>query len=110
MKIIALVAVSMSELAVAYPEITYTWVNENKKEFEDILYSLGMDIKTPYETQENVQHRNRFNKVVQCDRWVGNERTDKEWVKSGYASQEAIDKSTNSKLITDLYKARGLTE
>jgi hypothetical protein len=110
MNIIALVYVSMTELAAVYTDITYDWIDKNKTEFEGILYSLGMETGLPYEIQENIQHRNRFGKVVQCSRWVGNERTDKEWINSGYASREAVDKSKNCSLIKDMYRARGLVE
>jgi len=47
---------------------------------------------------------------VTCDRFVGNERTDKEWIESGYASREAKDKSSGSKLLTDIYRQKGMVE
>ena len=110
MQIAALVYISMSELAKVMPDITYDWVDNNTREFLDILHGLGMNVNQPIELQENINHRNRFEEIVTCHRWVGNERTDKEWVNSGYASQEAIDKSKNNKLLTDLYRLRGKVE
>jgi len=110
MNIAALCIVSVSELAKVKPEITYDWIDENRNEFMDMLYEIGMNTSQPIEKQENLQHRNRFNEVVISDRYVGNERTDKEWINSGYASQEAKDKATGSKLLADLYRLRGAVE
>ena len=110
MNIAALCIVSISELAKVKPEITYDWIDNNQIEFLDMLKSIGMNIHQGIERQENLQHRNRFNEVVICDRYVGNERCDKEWLNSGYASQEAKDKATGSRLLTDLYRLRGGVE
>jgi hypothetical protein len=110
MNIAALCIVSVSELAKVKPEITYDWIDNNREEFLDILHSIGMNVKQPIEKQENVMHRNRFNEITTCDRYVGNERTDKEWINSGYASQEAKDKATGSKMLADLYRLRGAVE
>lgn len=110
MNIAALCIVSVSELAKVKPEITYDWIENNRDEFLDILYSIGMNTKQPIERQENLYHRNRFNELVVCDRYVGNERLDREWLASGYASQEAKDKSLNNKMLNDLYRLQGRTE
>ena len=80
------------------------------EEFKDFLYSLGMDVDKPYQRQDALQHRNRFNEIVVCSRWVGNSRLDEKWINSGYASREAIDKASGSKLTEDLYRARYETE
>ncbi len=110
MSIIALCIVSASEIALVKPDFSYQWADENKKEFDEMLYQLGMDMQAPIERQETVQHKNRLGKVVITDRWVGYERTDREWINSGYASREAKDKSLNNALLNDLYKGKGLTE
>lgn len=110
MQIAALIYVSMSELAKVKPDITYDWVDNNKEEFRTILHDLGMNVNQPIDLQGNIQHRNRFNEITTCTRWVGNERTDKEWVESGYASQAAIDKASGNKLLADLYRLRGAVE
>lgn len=107
MEIAAICYVSMSELAHAKPDITYEWVTENNHEFLDLLQGLGMDTTMPIDRQEDVIHKNRLGKTVRCDRWVGLERVDKDWVKSGYASQAAIDKSKNNKILLDLYRQKG---
>lgn len=102
--------ISLSEIQTVDKTITEEWIEKNPKQFEDILYSLGMDTKNyPYERQD-VTHRNRFGNVITCPRWVGNERICKEWVESGYASVEAKDKSLNNSILTDCYRARGMCE
>jgi hypothetical protein len=110
MRIAALCFVSISEIAKVQPSITYDWIDENPEQFKQMLHELGMDTRQNIEKQENIQHRNRFEEIVTCDRYVGNERTDKEWLNSGYATQAAKDKATGSKLLTDLYRLRGCVE
>ena len=79
-------------------------------EFKEFLYSLGMDVEKPYQRQDGFQHRNRCNEVVVCSRWIGNSRLDSEWLNSGHASREAIDKASGSKLTEDIYRSRYETE
>lgn len=110
LEIIALSYISFSELQKVDQTITPQWAENNTEEFNKTLYSLGMDTSIPYDWQRNIPHRNRFNEVVTCDRIVGNERTCKEWVNSGYASQEAVDKSKHNKILVDLYRMKGLVE
>jgi hypothetical protein len=108
--IIALCVISASEIAEIVKDFTYEWVEKYPEEFKQILFQAGMDIRQPIELQENILHRNRMNKTVQCDRWVGNERTDREWVYSGYASKESRDKASGSRLLADIYRMKGLVE
>lgn len=110
LNIIALSYISFSEIQKVNPKVTPTWAKNNLTEFHTILKELGMDISVPYDWQVNIQHRNRFNEVVTCDRIVGNELTSKDWVNSGYASREAVDKAKKSKLLIDLYRMKGLVQ
>lgn len=105
--ITAICIVSASELALAKPDFTYEWAESNTKELNELLYQFGMDITQAIEAQEGLDHRNRMNKIVNCTRWVGHERTDKDWINSGNASKEAKDKATGNRLIEDLYRSRG---
>ena len=57
-----------------------------------------------------VAHRNRFGNTITCPRYVGNERIDKEWVRSPYSSVEARDKSLNNSILTDIYRSKGMVE
>ena len=107
--IVALCIVSESEIIKVLPN--YSSEFESKEdEFKEFLYSLGLDVDKPYLRQDALQHRNRLNEIVVCSRWVGSERLDEAWVKSGYASRAAIDKASGSRLTEDIYRARYETE
>ena len=110
LEIVALNYISFSELQKVDTSITPEWAENNIDKFNEILNDLGMDISIPYDWQRNIPHRNRFNEIVTCDRIVGNELTTKEWINSGHASQEAIDKAKRSRLLVDLYRMKGLVE
>lgn len=110
-KILALVYLSSSELNKVIPnwnEPAALEALEDEQKFMRMLFEAGIDIKLPIEHQV-LQHRNRFNEVVHCSRWVGHERQDKQWIQSGYASKEAVDKALNSKLLDSSYRSRALT-
>lgn len=102
----AIVVVSTSEIQKVIPHFTSNFEITHPDEFKKILWNLGLNINSTYERQEGFEHRNRFNEVVNCTRWVGLERLDEEWTKSGYASREARNDSSGSKLLKDLDKFR----
>lgn len=110
MQIIALCIISMSEIAKVIPDITYKWIDENETKFYRMLHELGMDTRLNIERQEQIMHRNRLGEIRECDRWVGQERIDKQWLASGYATQEAIDKASGNRLILDIYRLKGQVE
>jgi len=62
---------------------------EDKSTIEKILYENGMDVAEPY-TLEFSKHRNLRGNIVSCERYVGEERQDKAWLKSGAASWESV--------------------
>lgn len=62
--------------------------NDDKQAIEKILFENGMDVTEPY-TVEFSKHRNLRGHIVSCDRYVGEERQDKNWLKGGAASWEA---------------------
>jgi hypothetical protein len=107
--IIALVYISLSELQTIDRKYNEEWIDSSEQELKQVLYGLGMEVSQNYERQV-VEHRNRFGNLITGSRFVGNERLDKEWITSGYASQEAKDKAGGSKLVFDLYRLRGMTE
>ena len=108
-QIIALVYISLSELQTINPSITEEWASANPLELEKALYGVGLNTELPYEVQM-LTHRNRFGSVITCSRYVGNERLDDEWLKSGYASEEAIARKLDNKLLNDIFRMKGLTE
>ena len=59
-----------------------------------ILFKLGVDTSLPIEVLK-CSHRNLQGKVVEGNLFMGFERLDKEWVKSGWASDEAFLASSN---------------
>jgi len=63
-----------------------------------LLYKLGVDTSLLIEAIE-CQHRNLQGKVVEGKLFMGFERLDKEWVKSGHASLEAFIASSNDPTI-----------
>jgi hypothetical protein len=106
--IIALKEISVSELYAADKQYTEKFVQENLDPVKQVLFNLGLDTSQYYETQVNT-HRNRLKEIYTGTRFVGIERSDMQWIKSGHASRAAIDKSSGSKLLTDLYSQKGLT-
>lgn len=108
--IVADIIISESEIAKVMPEYSYTLEEKEPKKFKEIMHSLGMDVNQIYIRQDAIQHRNRFNEVVVCSRWVGRERIDNDWLTSGYASKQAIDKASGSKILESLYREKCLTE
>lgn len=107
--IVALCIISESEITKVIPNYSSDFEN-SETSFKVFLYSLGMDVSKPYKRQDGLQHRNRFNEIVVCSRWVGEERIDSEWINSGYASKEALDKASGSRILEDIYRSKYLTE
>jgi hypothetical protein len=107
--IVASVFVSESELKVAKPEFYSGFEDKNPTVFKQWLYELGVDTNLPVAKQRGLKHRNRMNQVVTCDRWLGEERQDADWINSGYASREARDKYSGNRILEDLYRSRNLT-
>lgn len=107
-QIAAICIISESELAKV---MDYSVEFSERPEFlTEVLYGLGINTKKAVIRQDGLQHRNRFGEIVVCSRWVGEERIDEEWINSGYASREAIDKATGSKILEDIYRAKYLTD
>jgi hypothetical protein len=107
--IIALVYIRLSELQTIDRKYSEEWADSSENELLGVLHGLGIDVNQSVERQV-VEHRNRFGNLITCSRWVGCERIDKEWIDSGYASEEAIAKKLNNGLVNDLFRLRGLTE
>lgn len=110
LKIAAISYVSLSEIQTVANWVTEEFIEENPDIFKKMLFDLGMDVYNyPWEVQ-NVTHRNRFGNIITCPRYVGNERVDHGWVSSGHASYEAVAKSADNKILTDLFRMRGMVE
>lgn len=102
--------VSETEIALAYPEYDSSWLVENIDDLKTVLWDFGMDtVNENFTLSEVVQHRNRLGRIVTSGRYVGQERSDEEYLNSGYASESARDKARNSRMTDDLYRMKGLT-
>jgi hypothetical protein len=106
--IVAKVIISESELSKVMQ--WHCDIEKDEEKFKSILFDLGVDTEKLITRQDGLQHRNRFNEVVICSRWICEERLDDTWLKSGYASKEAIDKAGGSRIIESLYREKCLTE
>lgn len=102
--------VSESDINYAVHDYHSNWEFKQQDKLKNILHNFGMDINRVIEVQRNLRHVNRQNQVVQCNRFVGFERLDEEWLSSGNASREAQDKASGNKMVEDRYRMRGLTE
>lgn len=110
LKIAATVFISLSEIQTVAPWCDEEFIENNQEVFKQMLYDLGADVyQYPIEVQD-VTHRNKFGNIITCKRWVCNERVDPAWVTSGHASYEATAKSANNKILTDLFRMRGMVE
>ena len=107
--IAAVIHVSESELIKVLENYSSSWEQDSPDYFKDLLWSVGLNVDQDYIRHDAVHHRNRLNEVVTCSRWYGNERNDVDWLTSGYASKEAIDRSKNNRLLDDNYRARNMT-
>lgn len=107
--IAAVIHISESEIIKVCEDYCSSWEEDSPRYFKDLLWELGLNVDQDYVRQDAVHHRNRLNEVVTCSRWYGNERSDTNWLESGYASKEAIDKSKNNTLLDDNYRARNMT-
>jgi hypothetical protein len=69
---------------------------------KELLFIVGMDTSKPV-IQKFDTHRNLQRKAYKGIRFVGEERTDKEWLRGGYASLDAhIDSSQDKTLCREL--------
>lgn len=112
--IVASVTVSMSEILSTLPYFTLKSTRNSKGEYSskflELLYGLGADVQEPIREDLSSTHRNRFNEVVTCPKWLCEERQDNGWINSGYASRAAVDKASGSLLVEASYRARGETK
>lgn len=110
--IAALLYVSESELKkvpVLWNRYKLARSTNSIESIKQILFNLGADTSREI-LEQKIMHKNRFNEIVTCIRYVTHERTDSEWVNSGYASQALLDKVQGNKLLENLYRMRLETE
>ena len=83
-----------NEIKRILPSFDRKWLETTKahlkKMVDGAFERLGCDMKFDVEIQENVISRNRFNEEDTSTRFLFTERTDKAWLLSGCASNEAL--------------------
>ena len=82
-KLISYKNISMSDL------IRCPGFDGTDEKIKELLYHLGADTSKPVE-KVICEHRNLSNQVVTCEYFICIERLDKEWIRSGHASIEAL--------------------
>lgn len=86
-------ALSMYNLF-AIGEFKDAYLRADKKEVEELLYSIGVDLSYGWCIVDRLHRPLGYNEVVQGGVLLYKERVDDEWIKSGYASVEAVIRST----------------
>lgn len=81
---------SLADLQKLVPDFTMEWLKTRKGDVRVLFNTLGVDTEYGLEIQEGLTHRSVLCDIVTCPRIVGHERIDKEWLKSGNASEEAM--------------------
>lgn len=94
--------VSESDLKHKYSWWDTTKALEDKDFFQRALWFEGIDPRNGIETQEGLTHRDQQGKLQTCVRWVGLERSDTEWLRSGNSSMEAQYFSAEPSVKADL--------
>lgn len=95
-------AVSLSDLIT-----TKEWMeaeqNNDQQAKNKILWTCGIDVDNGEGVEEElVEHRNWQNQVVKCIRYVGVERRDNDWLRSGLASIEGHMAAASTEIRKDM--------
>ena len=97
-------SVSLSDLITTKEWIEAEKSNDDKAK-KAILFILGLDVNHPDGVEEElVEHRNLQKQVVKCIRFTGVERTDKSWLRSGYATMEGHLAAASADVRMDMIK------
>lgn len=81
-------SLSLSDLLLI-KEFQEAYGKQDKNLIEAILFNNGLNSNEPYD-EVMCEHRNLRGQAVTCIRYEGEERLDKEWIKSGAASLDAL--------------------
>lgn len=94
-----------------YEESKEALMGNDEEKIKQILFSLGMDVEQPYDL-ESCHHRpllKEDNSPWYGPRFVGVERQDEEYLKSGYASWEAKVAASNDPHLRKELRRMGAT-
>jgi hypothetical protein len=95
-------SLSVSDLS-SIPKFQEAFATANTKAIESILFENGMEVTHGYEVNKRM-HRNLKGSVVDCERFEGVERLDREWLQSGAASMEAYVASSDLETQKDMLR------
>lgn len=97
-------AISVDDIKKIVPQFDISWLENNKNDARALLWRLGLDTDYSVEVQKGLTHRTMLCGISNCDRILSVERTDKEWLLSGYASEEAKLYTPDGSLTKELGK------
>ena len=75
-------------------EFKDAYLSEDKEKVEELLHSIGVDLSYGWCIVDRLHRPLGSNDVVQGGVLLYKERIDDEWIKSGYASMEALIRAT----------------
>jgi hypothetical protein len=102
----AYVIFSASELVKHYKDWHTGLLETQRADVNTLFRNLGGDTSRGIEVQEGLQHRNKFNEVVTCDRYVMLERTDKAWITSEWCSFDNKMENSDPEVVKDIVKMK----
>ncbi|MNF40758.1 hypothetical protein D3C85_783530 [compost metagenome] len=70
------------------------FASSDEQKIKEVLFQNGLDSSKEFEVIR-VTHRNLRNQVVNGELYIGSERLDPEWIKSGFASLAARIEATD---------------
>ena len=91
---------------ISQSDLDYLGWDGTEKQLHFLLNALGCDVTQPIEKVE-CQHRNLRNQVVDGTYYICSERLDKEYIRSGNASIEALYASTGDNSMVRELKQMG---
>lgn len=99
-------AVSVDDIKSIIPDFEVKWLEAHKNDARVLLWNLGIDDEFGIEIQEGLTHRSVLCGVVTCDRILGVERIDRQWLTGGGASLEAKEYSPDQSMSHELRKLK----
>lgn len=99
-------AVSEDDIKSIIEGFDVSWLKTHQNDARVLLWNLGIDTDYGIEEQKGLTHRSVLNGITDCTRIVGQERIDREWLKSGHASLEAKEFTNDPTMAQELRKLK----
>ena len=97
-------AISLLDIQEVIPNFKLDWIEHYENDARVLFWNLGLNVEYGIEIQAEVLHRSKLCGVVKCPRVLGVERTDREWLHSGNASDEAVLHTKDWSLMQEIGK------